>query len=119
LKIILVDKSQAMIEKDEFLLFFNNLIENITSHMPMILKILLRLVHQKVNTLFTIEKSNYGPILTLLFFNFFISPRIQEIHNISPLNYPLIRTLNRILRVLNNFYNRIFVTKQNSIRMTS
>ena len=95
------EKSDDMIDKDQFLNFFYNMIKNISSYIPNILKTLLKLVHEKVNYHFTIDKNNYGPILTLLFFNFFISPRVQEIHNISPLKYTQIRSLNRIIRVRN------------------
>jgi hypothetical protein len=67
--------------------------------MPSLLKVVLKLVYEKVQEHFTIDKYNYSPLLTLLFFNFYISPRVQEIHKIGPSKSNLIMNLNRVIRV--------------------
>jgi hypothetical protein len=87
------------IDVNSFSQFFYCVLEGIISYMPDLLKISLKLVYTKVNQIFTIEKSNYTPIFTLLFFNFLISPRMQEIHKISPVKNLVIRNMNRIIRV--------------------
>jgi hypothetical protein len=87
------------IDVEAFNQFFSSVLDGISNHMPNLIKILLKLVYIKVNQTFTIDKSNYSPIFTLLFFNFFISPRIQEIHNISPVKHLIMRNMNRIIRV--------------------
>ncbi len=108
-------EKKEVISLEDFMIFFDDVILTISNYMPSILKILLKLVHQKVNEHFTIDTTNYSPMLTLLFFNFFISPRVQEIHNISPSKYPLIRSINRIIRVnikqLSSIQNICYNTK--------
>ncbi len=99
LKEMIKSGGQGEISKDQFIIFFGTMIKNTKVYMPSILKMLLKLVNDKVNEIFTIEKGNYAPIMTLLFFNFFLSPRVQDIHNLSPVMYPEIRNINRIIRV--------------------
>ena len=85
--------------KEEFIMFFNTVINSILEFIPPYLKLLIKLVNDKVKQHFTIDETNYAPVFTVLFFNFLISPRIQEIYNISPSKYPTIKNLNRIIRV--------------------
>jgi hypothetical protein len=97
------------VNKEDFLVFFDTVIKNISSFMPNILKVILKLVYGEVNRIFTIEKNKFAPMFTLLFFNFFTSPKIQEIHNVSPSKFPSMRSLNRIIR--NICYNTKFDEK--------
>ena len=86
------------IKKDEFESLVSEIIDSLSKKIPDILKILLKLLYESVNQHFTIEKDNYGPLYTSLIFNFLISPRIQMLYSINPLNCAFIRSLNRLLR---------------------
>lgn len=83
-----------------FLMIYENLLSILDSNTPYVLKILCKVLYDKVKEIFTVDaNTNYYPIFTLLFFNFLISPRIQEIYGISPVKYEVVRVLNRIIRV--------------------
>ena len=86
------------ITKDEFSFLVGEIIDAMSKKIPNVLKILLKLLYDSVNEYFTIEKDNYGPLYTSLIFNFLISPRIQMLYSISPLNCIFVRNLNRLLR---------------------
>ena len=86
------------ITKEEFNTLTSTIIETLSKKIPDVLKILLKLLYESVNKHFTIEKDNYGPLYTSLIFNFLISPRIQMLYSINPLNCIFVRSLNRLLR---------------------
>jgi hypothetical protein len=86
------------IKKDEYEKLVSEIIEKLSNKIPDILRILLKLLYISVNEHFTIEKDNYCPLYTSLIFNFLISPRIQMLYSINPLNCIFIRSLNRLLR---------------------
>ena len=86
------------IKKDEFSLLVCEIIETMSKKIPNVLKILLKLLYESINQHFTISKDNYSPLYTSLIFNFLISPRIQMLYSISPLNCIFVRNLNRLLR---------------------
>ena len=86
------------ITKEEFNTLIGTIIDTLSKKIPDVLKILLKLLHESVNSHFTIEKDNYGPLYTSLIFNFLISPRIQMLYSINPLNCIFVRSLNRLLR---------------------
>ena len=86
------------IKKEEFNKLVGNIIDTLSEKIPKVLKILLKLLYESVNEHFTIEKDNYGPLYTSLIFNFLISPRIQMLYSINPLNCIFVRSLNRLLR---------------------
>jgi hypothetical protein len=86
------------IKKAEFEALVCEIIDSLSSKIPDVLRILLKLLYDSVNEHFTIEKDNYGPLYTSLIFNFLISPRIQMLYSINPLNCVFIRDLNRLLR---------------------
>ena len=86
------------ITKEEFNTLVSTIIETLSKKIPDVLKILLKLLYESVNEHFTIEKDNYGPLYTSLIFNFLISPRIQMLYSINPLNCIFVRSLNRLLR---------------------
>ena len=86
------------ITKDEFSFLVGEIINTMSTKIPNVLKILLKLLYDSVNQHFTIEKDNYGPLYTSLIFNFLISPRIQMLYSINPLNCIFVRSLNRLLR---------------------
>ena len=90
-----MNRDISITEFDELM---SELIQNLIKTIPLVLKILLKILHESVNIYFTIEKDNYGPLYTSLFFNFIISPRIQAIYSINPMNCTFIWSLNRLLR---------------------
>jgi hypothetical protein len=95
----IVDKNtQIIIER--FVTFFEKMIELIPQHMPHVLRILLQTVYNNSQKLFTIEKDNYSPLYTMLFFNFFISPRVLEFYNINIVKNHSVKCINRIIRVI-------------------
>ena len=94
------------IKKEEFNTLMELIIETLSTKIPDVLKILLKLLYESVNQHFTIEKNNYSPLYTSLIFNFLISPRIQMLYSINPLNCVFVRSLNRILR--NTCFNAKF-----------
>ena len=94
------------ITKEEFNTLMENIINTLSTKIPDALKILLKLLYESVNQHFTIEKDNYSPLYTSLIFNFLISPRIQMLYSINPLNCIFVRNLNRILR--NTCFNSKF-----------
>ena len=86
------------INKEEFEILIGEIIENLTNTIPQVIKILLKLLYIAVIKYFTIDKNNYGPLYTSLMFNFILSPRVQELYNINPMNILLVRSLNRLVR---------------------
>ena len=94
------------ITKEEFNTLMGIIIDTLTNKIPDVLKILLKILYESVMKHFTIEKSNYSPLYTSLIFNFLISPRIQMLYSINPLNCVFVRSLNRILR--NTCFNSKF-----------
>lgn len=91
--------------KEEFIELMEKMIKNLKEYLPMILKIVLKLVQINVLKYFTIEEDNYSPLYTLLFFNFIMTPRIQIVHGLDPKS-EILRKLNRIIR--NCCYNTKF-----------
>ena len=94
------------ITKEEFNTLMESIIDTLSTKIPDVLKILLKILYESVMKHFTIEKNNYSPLYTSLIFNFLISPRIQMLYSINPLNCVFVRSLNRILR--NTCFNSKF-----------
>ena len=86
------------ITKEEYSSLVCEIIDTMSKKIPNVLKIFLKLLYESVNQHFTIDKDNYGPLYTSLIFNFLISPRIQMLYSINPLNCVFVRSLNRLLR---------------------
>jgi hypothetical protein len=97
-KIINFDKIERNITKNEYDDLINEMIKNLKISMPLILKILLKFVYNSVNENFKIEKDNYSPLYTLLFFNFINSPKIHAMYNIN-INCNFIK---QIVKLINN-----------------
>ena len=94
------------ITPDEYNNLMEIIIDTLSDKIPDVLKILLKLLYESVIQHFTIEKNSYSPLYTSLIFNFLISPRIQMLYSINPLNCVFVRSLNRILR--NTCFNSKF-----------
>lgn len=96
------------IKPEEFNELIDIVVGKLSEKLPGVLKILLKLLHISILDHFTIEKDNYGPLYTSLIFNFLISPRIQMLYSINPLNCIFVRSLNRIIR--NTCFNTKFAS---------
>ena len=86
------------ITKEEFNNLFPKILDNLSKEIPDILKMILKSIYESTLTNFTLDKNNYSPLYKCLFFNFLISPRIQMLYSINPLECLFVKSLNRILR---------------------
>jgi len=112
-KIKLVEKkpslkdTQSLIQIDEkFVDLFDCFIESLKSLIQSPIKVMLKLIYDKVLELYPVEKNNYGHLFTYLIFNFIINPNIQDMYNISPSKYQTVKDINRVLR--NICFNKNF-----------
>jgi hypothetical protein len=96
------EEEERNITKNEYDNLLDEIVKNLINTMPLILKIMLKLVYISVNEHFTLEKDNYSPLYTLLIFNFIISPKIQTIYNIN-IKCNFIKQLGKLLK--NTGYN--------------
>lgn len=78
--------------------FFDEFMKGIRLNLPYLLKLILKLIDIEVKAEFTIEKDNYAPLFTVLIFNFFINPKMQDIYNIDIAKNKSMRYINRIIR---------------------
>ena len=83
---------------EEYDLLFEEISKKLMDSIPHVIRILLKLLYNSIQNVFTIDKNNYNPLYTALIFNFIISPRVQMLYSINPLNCNYIRNLNRLLR---------------------
>ena len=86
------------INKEEFGILIVEIIEQLNNTIPLVLKIILKLLYNAVIKQFTIDKENYAPLYTSLMFNFILNPRVQLLYSINPINILLVRSLNRLVR---------------------
>ena len=86
------------INKEEFGILIVEIIEQLNNTIPLVLKIILKLLYNAVIKQFTIDKENYAPLYTSLMFNFILNPRVQLLYSINPMNILLVRSLNRLVR---------------------
>ena len=93
------DKNLLFISNEEFLKFFDMFIEALFINTPNIIKIMLKIIYNSVAEIFKPDKNNYSPLYTILIFNFFISPKMQDLYEISSVKHTIVRNLNRLIRV--------------------
>jgi hypothetical protein len=97
-------KEKYLMNINNFLTYFDKMLNILACSTPNIIKLLLKVLFDKIREFFTVDSNtNYFPIFTLFFFNFLISPRIQEIYGVSPVKFESVRILNRVLRVRDMF----------------
>jgi len=95
-----LDKDQHIQASLEcFLEYYARFLDNIIDNLSEILKIIIKFVYYSVMDIYKTEHNNYHSIFTILIFGFLISPKMQDIYNISQFNYLPIKDLNRIVRV--------------------
>ena len=83
---------------EEFNTLFEEINKGLIDNIPHVIRILLKLLYNSIRKVFTIEEDNYNPLYTALIFNFIISPRVQMLYSLNPINCPYIRSLNRLIR---------------------
>ena len=83
---------------EEFNTLFEEISKGLNDNIPHVIRILLKLLYNSIRKVFTIEEDNYNPLYTALIFNFIISPRVQMLYSLNPINCPYIRSLNRLIR---------------------
>ena len=93
-----IQATKRDITKEEFNNLFPKILDNLSKEIPDILKMILKSIYESTLTNFTLDKNNYSPLYKCLFFNFLISPRIQMLYSINPLECLFVKSLNRILR---------------------
>ena len=86
------------INKEEFEILIKEINENLNKTIPMVLKIILKLLHISVIKHYNIDKDNFRSIYTALIFNYIVNPKIQELYGINPMKILLVRSLNRLIK---------------------
>ena len=97
------------INREEFELLIIEITENLKDTIPLVIKIILKLLYISVIKFYNIDKNNFGSLYTSLFFNYIVNPKMQDIYNINPNKYLLVRSLNRLIR--NTCFNHKFNEK--------
>ena len=87
--------------------FFENMINLLFQNIPTLIIIILKIINDNINKEYKIQKYNFAPLYTFLFFNFYNSPKFFEIYGLKFSIYSSIKLLNRLIR--NIFYNKLFI----------
>lgn len=83
---------------EEYNTLFEEIYKGLVENTPHVIRILLKLLYNSIKQFFTIEENNFSPLYTAFIFNFIISPRVQMLYSINPLNCTYVRNLNRLMR---------------------
>ena len=94
------------INKEEFEILIKEISENLNKSIPLVIKIILKLLYISVIKHYSIDKNNFRPIYTSLIFNYIVNPKIQELYGINPMVILLVRSLNRLIK--NTCFNHKF-----------
>jgi hypothetical protein len=86
------------INKEEFEILIKEISESLNETMPLIIKIILKFLYNSLIKYYKIDKNNFNPLYTALFFNYIISPKTQEIFEINPMKILLVRSLNKLVK---------------------
>lgn len=114
-----IKEFQKEITIEAFNAFYNCFMTELSKSFPVILKVIMKIIYIEVDKDHLHHKDtdkgkekekdiespieanslNYTPLMTMLMFNFFISPKMQDIYSISAQKYIFMRNVNRIIRV--------------------
>ena len=94
------------INREEFELLILEITEALKDTIPLVIKLILKLLYNSVIKFYNIDKNDFGALYTALFFNYIVNPKMQEIYGINPMKYLLVRSLNRLIR--NTCFNHKF-----------
>lgn len=88
-------------------LFISEVITNLKTYLPFVLKVVLKLIIKIYQELFTLDNQNYIPIFNLLLFNFLFSERSHKAFDLYKSgNSNLLTLIEKIIR--NTIYNTSF-----------
>lgn len=96
--------NEKVISVEDFSEFYMQLLKILSQQMPYILRLVLYYVNKSVSEIYKCK--TYEPVLTVLFFNFVFSPRIEDINGMSPVKYHIMKDINRIVK--NICFNETF-----------
>ena len=99
------------INREDFEILIEEISESLNNSIPLVIKILLKLLYNSVIKYYNIEKNDFGSLYTALFFNYIVNPKIQEIYDINPMKILLVRSLNRLIK--NTCFNHKFNESDN------
>lgn len=85
------------IEIEKFVTFFGEFTESIIGNIPKILALIIGIINKNILYEYQIDNCD-NVLIVVLVFNFFISPKIQNLYEISPSKFPNMRIINRIIR---------------------
>ncbi len=74
-------------KKDHLYLLIDNIVEILITQCPMIIRIILKIIYDKVKLIYSI--STYEPLLVVIFFNFLFNPKLQSFHGFNITNEKL------------------------------
>jgi len=86
------------INKEEFEILIKEISESLNETMPLIIKIILKFLYNSLIKYYKIDKNNFNPLYTALFFNYIISPKTQEMFEINPMKILLVHSLNKLVK---------------------
>ena len=91
-------KKERNITKDEFDILFEKIMEKLNDNIPFFFRLFLKMIYDNiVNSYPNLEKDDYTPLSSLFFFSYLSNPRIQNIFEIFPEKYLLIKSFFRLL----------------------
>ncbi len=102
-----LNKFEKEFKVEDFDKFFENMINLLFQNIPTLIIIILKIINDNINKEYKIQKYNFAPLYTFLFFNFYNSPKFFEIYGLKFSIYSSIKLLNRLIR--NIFYNKLFI----------
>ncbi len=102
-----LNKFEKEFKVEDFEKFFENMINLLFQNIPTLIIIILKIINDNINKEYKIQKYNFAPLYTFLFFNFYNSPKFFEIYGLKFSIYSSIKLLNRLIR--NIFYNKLFI----------
>ena len=91
---------------ENFEKFFQVFIDSTFNTIPDIIKVIMKIIYVYSIKEYNIQKKNYSPIYTFLFFDFYISPKIFDIYKMNFSVYNSIKLLNKVIR--NIFFKKYF-----------
>ena len=83
---------------ETFSQFFGEFVQSMYGKTPFIIKLILKLIHTEINKRYSNVDHNYAPVISSLIINFFISPKVQDVYNLSIVKYKSMRIVNRLVR---------------------
>ena len=81
-------------KEEQLFTLIDIILENLITQMPLILRILLKLIHDKIKMIYLVD--TYEPLLVVVFFNFLFNPKVQIYNNFN-VNNEVLRDISMII----------------------